>query len=418
MESGGRSLGRPCSWRAAASGPAHSPGRGPPRRAYPQASGRNAALAAGLTHDPDGLHQFRRERQRHRDGHTRLVEHGGKRTQKAVGTGERVGRAEAQQDHRKLQPEDECVEDGLQRDRAADAHRGGPRGQRRLRQREEHVSWDAALTEEDLDHDPDDDDEHADAQKEGDRTRPWRTAPAGRYHDTGHDPDEGQQKRIVRPHGADRQASRPQPPRHRVQGAAPGGGGPGHSSAGRRRHRKKRETTEARDDHSDQDHREDRARGPATGIVGRGAGHDRPVVPVGPWVPPPGARCPVPRAGRGRGRAGARGRGRHRGLRPCSRRGAGRGGLRRPRGSCPRLSEWRTDPGRSSSRWSASSRSGRGLRRGDLGRRIADLCVGRSGPGRRIIGVVRFVGLELPTFDIVGRARDRLLCRAVVGIHP
>ena len=37
---------------------------------------------------------------------------------------------------------------------------------------------------------------------------------------------------------------------------------------------------------------------------------------------------------------------------------------------------------------------------------------------RRVVGVVRFVGLELPTFDVVGRARDRVLRWAVVGIDP
>src|SRR6202034_4196289 len=96
---------------------------------------------------------------------------------------------------------------------------------------------DAALAEEALNHDPQGDDEEADSEKERDGARPRCATATGRHDDTGHDSDQCQEERVVRPHGADRQAGCPQPPCHRVQGAAPGGGAPCHSSAGRRRHR-------------------------------------------------------------------------------------------------------------------------------------------------------------------------------------
>ena len=85
--------------------------------------------------------------------------------------------------------------------------------------------------------DPDDDHEQTEAQKEGDGARPGRTAPTGGHDDAGHRSDQRQEERVVRPHGGDGKAGRPQPPRHRVQGAAPGDGGPRHSSAGLRRQR-------------------------------------------------------------------------------------------------------------------------------------------------------------------------------------
>ena len=91
-----------------------------------QPLGRNAALAARLTHDPDGLHQLRGERQRHRDRHAGLVQHRGERPEQPVRTGERVRRAEAEQNHRELQPENKGIEDGLQRHRTADAHGDRP----------------------------------------------------------------------------------------------------------------------------------------------------------------------------------------------------------------------------------------------------------------------------------------------------
>ena len=138
----------------------------PPHAA--QTSGRDAALAPGLAHDPDGLDQLRRERQRDRHRDAGLVEHRRERAEEPVGAGQRVRRAEAQQDHGDLQSLHEGIEDRLHGHRTADAHRRRPRGQRHLRQGEEHMPGDAALTEEDLDHHPDHNDQHADAEEERD----------------------------------------------------------------------------------------------------------------------------------------------------------------------------------------------------------------------------------------------------------
>ena len=129
---------------------------------------RDAALTTRLAHDADRQDQLGSEGQRDGDHDARLVQHGRQGAQQPVGTGERVRRPEAEQDHGDLQTLDEGVEDRLQRDRTADAHGHRPRGQWHVRQVEEDVPGHAALAEEDLDHDPDRDDEYAQAQEEGD----------------------------------------------------------------------------------------------------------------------------------------------------------------------------------------------------------------------------------------------------------
>ena len=54
-----------------------------------------------------------------------------------------------------------------------------------------------------------------------------------------------------------------------------------------------------------------------------------------------------------------------------------------------------------------------------LGRRIADLCVGRRRrPAAESFGVSGSSSLEPPPFHVVSRAGHRLLCRTVVGVDP
>ena len=182
---------------------------------------------------------FGSEGQRHGHGDTGLVQHRRERAEEPVRARQRVGRAETEQDHGDLQSLHEGVEDRLHGDGPADAHGDRPGGERHLREREDDVSGYTALSEQDLDHHPDHNDQHADTEEERYGACPGCTAPACGHHHTGHDADQCQQERVVRPHGADRQAGRPEPPGDRVQGAAPGGGGPRHSSAGLRRHRKR-----------------------------------------------------------------------------------------------------------------------------------------------------------------------------------
>jgi hypothetical protein len=74
------------------------------------------------------------------------------------------------QDHGNLQTLDEGSEDRFQGDRTADAHRGRPGGQRHLRQVEQRVTRQTTLTEEDFDHHSDHDDDHPQAEEEGDGT--------------------------------------------------------------------------------------------------------------------------------------------------------------------------------------------------------------------------------------------------------
>ncbi len=117
-------------------------------------------------------------------------------------------------------PSTNAVRIDSSRHRPSDAHRRGPRGQRDPRQREEHVAGHPALAEEDLEGHPDHDDHDAEPEEEGDRTGPGRVGATGRNDEAGHRADEGEQDRVVRPHRADGQAGGPDPPRHRVQGAA------------------------------------------------------------------------------------------------------------------------------------------------------------------------------------------------------
>ncbi len=174
-----------------------------------QAGGRYSALASCLAHDPDGLHQLGGEGQGHGHRYARFVEHRGKRAEQPVRARQGVRRTEAEQDHGELQSEHEGVQNGLQRDRTTDTDGSGPRGQRYLRQREEDVTGNPSLAEEDLDHDSDDDDEDTEAKEERDGPRPGRAAPPGRHDHAGHGSDQCQQERVVRPHGADRQGRPP-----------------------------------------------------------------------------------------------------------------------------------------------------------------------------------------------------------------
>ena len=120
-----------------------------------------------------------------------------------------------------------------------------------------------------------------------------------RHHDTGHGSDQGQEERVVRAHGADRQAGRPQPPGHRVQGTTPGSGGPDHSSAGLRRQRKKASPPRAATTTAIRTTGRTLLEGAAAGTAGCGAGRDgRRRASDAPWLPV--HRCRVePRTERG-----------------------------------------------------------------------------------------------------------------------
>src|SRR5580658_10171400 len=82
----------------------------------------------------------------------------------------------------------------------------------------------APLAEQDLYDHPDDDDEEAQFQKEDDGARPGRSTATGRHDEAHHRPDEQEEKRVRRPHGADGQRRRPDPPGKRMEGPATPGG--------------------------------------------------------------------------------------------------------------------------------------------------------------------------------------------------
>ena len=203
-----------------------------PHRAH--ASGRNAALATRLSYDPDGLDQFGSEGQRHGHGDTGLVEHRRERAEEPVRAGQRVGRAKTEQDHGDLQSLHEGVEDRLHGDGPADAHGHRPGGERHLREGE--TTPGDPLSEQDLDHHPVTP-TNTPTRKNEERaqgTAPAKTPP-----------------QATTPSGLNRMgcssaslaSRRPQPPGHRVQGAATGRAHA--TSAGLRRHR--RATTSAAD---------------------------------------------------------------------------------------------------------------------------------------------------------------------------
>ena len=138
----------------------------------PKTTRRNAPHAPGLAHRADRLDQLGREGERNRDRHARFIEDGGQAAEQPIGTDQRVGGTETDQDHGDLQAENGGGDNRLQGDGAADAHRRRPGRKRNVGHGEQHVPGNAALAEEDLDDDPDDDHDGADSKKERQRPGP------------------------------------------------------------------------------------------------------------------------------------------------------------------------------------------------------------------------------------------------------
>ena len=78
----------------------------------PQPRGREAPQPSGLADGRTVTHQLGGEGERHGDRHAGLVEDGRQAAQQPVGAGQRVGGAEAEQDHGELKPGDERPDDG------------------------------------------------------------------------------------------------------------------------------------------------------------------------------------------------------------------------------------------------------------------------------------------------------------------
>ena len=93
-------------------------------------------------------------------------------------------------------------------------------------QGEKHVTRHAPLTERDLDGHADDDDDQAEPEEEGQRSRPRGVPSAAGHDEADHRSDQQQEKRVGvgRLHGADSQAASPPPPRQRVDGTTPADG--------------------------------------------------------------------------------------------------------------------------------------------------------------------------------------------------
>ncbi len=153
---------------------------------------------AGPAHPLHALDQLRGDAEGDDDGHAELVEGAGQDPQGPLRVGQRVGRAEAAQQRAQPQPVVEGGDRPLQGDRAAELHAGRPRGQRDVRQGEEHVHGagvDVAAEDRTEDH-PDGDDGQRQVEVVLERPGPRRLAATVGHHDAEHAEDEHQQERI------------------------------------------------------------------------------------------------------------------------------------------------------------------------------------------------------------------------------
>ena len=176
------------------------------------------AQAAGGSHPLAALDELRRDAQRHGDGHPDLVERRRHRLQEALGVGEHVGGADAQQEHREAQPVVDRRQQALERHRPADADPGRRGREGDLGQREEDVGAVLAV-EQHAEHDPDRDDDEAHVHVDLEPAGPRGVRAAGGHHVGDHRGDEQEQQRVGGAAGRRREPEGPQPPGARVQRA-------------------------------------------------------------------------------------------------------------------------------------------------------------------------------------------------------
>lgn len=210
-------------------------------RTPPVGRPRNAARGA----QPDHVgHHVRRERHRDHDGHPRLVQRTRQRLQQPCRVGQRVRRADADQQSRQLHPLVQREDQLLGGDPATDPHALRPVGQRQFGEDEQRVGAGDRRTEKDGEQQPQRHDEQPELDERAVRTGPRRIRAPRRHHVSRHPDQQPEQQRVRRPGRGGGQTQRPQPPRpggqrvaavrlRGVQGTAqqPGrrrGGGGGH----------------------------------------------------------------------------------------------------------------------------------------------------------------------------------------------
>ena len=178
----------------------------------PEAGAALAPQHPGAADPLDALGELRRHRDRDDDGGADLVQGAGQGAQQPLGVGQGVGRADAGDQAGEPQPLDGRGEHALEVERAEQ----GDAGQLDAGQR---VEPDGAelVADQDVQHDPQDDDERPEHEVEPERPRPRRAAALGRDDQARDAHGEQEQQGVARARAGHRQPDRPHPPGDGVQ---------------------------------------------------------------------------------------------------------------------------------------------------------------------------------------------------------
>ena len=182
----------------------------------PDAGGRTAAQRLGGPDPTGAVRELREDRHRDDEGGADLVErrrHGGEH---ALGVGQRVGGAHADDDRGEPEPVVQAGQQRLARHRTEQPDPGCPVGQRDLGQVEEHVADLLAPEDEPEDH-PHHHGEHRQEHVEPERPAEGVTGPTRHHHHRRRPHDEEQQQRVGGERCRRGQPDRPGPPGERVQ---------------------------------------------------------------------------------------------------------------------------------------------------------------------------------------------------------